>query len=110
MSPASIRPSRRTTVFGFLAIAVALCALLIVGAYAQPASAQSGSLKASSGTFTGTDDAGNFQAALEDAVAQAAAAAGCCDIRISYEVLDTTGQHGGFVFLNDIAVRIFAEW
>jgi len=60
---------------------------------------------------TGTDDNGNFQAALEDALAQADAFFGQigADIRYTYEVLSTTGERGGIVFYNNIYVTIRAE-
>lgn len=63
-----------------------------------------------SGIFTGTSDSGNFQEALENAVSAAATAAGCCDIRIAYEVLETTGEYGGFLFINETTVKIYAKW
>lgn len=101
--------TRTWTLIGTLALTAALAAGLLLGPF-QPTAEASGSLSASAGTFTGTDANGNFQAALDDAVAQAETAAGCCDIRIQYEVLDTTGQRGGFIYLNDISVRIHARW
>jgi hypothetical protein len=62
------------------------------------------------GFYTGTDDNGVFQDALEDAIAAAETCAGCCDQRVSYEVLQTRGERGGFVFINDIEVTIEASW
>ncbi len=104
---------RRAAISGAFALAATLAIVLLVGTFgAQVTAEERGGLttSANSGVFVGTNDQGQFQLALEDAVQQAAAAAGCCDIRISYKVLDTTGQYGGFLFLDDINVRILAEW
>ncbi|MGE3180846.1 MAG: hypothetical protein AB7N71_04390 [Phycisphaerae bacterium] len=61
--------------------------------------------------FQGVDANANFQAALEDALAQADAhfARLGADIRYNYRVVNTTGQRGGFVFYNDIFVTIEAS-
>lgn len=104
---------RRTALFGAFALAATLTVVLLFGTFGTQATAEErGGLttSANSGVFVGTNDQGHFQLALEDAVQQAATAAGCCDIRISYKVLDTTGQYGGFLFLDDINVKILAEW
>jgi ABC-type sugar transport system substrate-binding protein len=104
---------RRTALFSAIALATTLAIVLVLGTFGTQATAEErGGLAASanSGVFVGTNDQGQFQLALEDAVQQAATAAGCCDIRISYKVLETTGQQGGFIFLDDINVRILAEW
>lgn len=103
----------RSKVTQAISIAAALALVLTLGFFVSQATAQnepSSLAAANSGVFVGTDDEGQFQLALEDAVAKAAAAAGCCDIRITYKVLDTYGQHGGFLFLDDIFVKIHAEW
>lgn len=59
---------------------------------------------------TGTDASGNFQVALEDARVQADLFFGMigADIRYTYEVIETTGERGGFVFFNNIFVKIKA--
>lgn len=62
------------------------------------------------GLYTGSDANGNFQNALEDAIDAAEACAGCCDMLVSYGVIETTGERGGFVFHNDIDVTIKASW
>jgi hypothetical protein len=60
--------------------------------------------------FTGTDDDGNLQAALEDALLQADAyfEGQGSDIRYDYRVVRTAGQRGGFVWMNEISVTIAA--
>ena len=100
----------RISTRAILAIALFACfaSVAVIAATAQ----DSGSLMIdpNSGIFAGTDANGDFQAALDAAVAAAETAAGCCDIRVNYTVLSTTGQRGGFVFLNDITVTIKADW
>lgn len=95
-----------------LAVVSGLALGLGIGAFGPTAAAQE--VKAGgtghAGVFTGTDDNGDFQAALDDAVARAEAAAGCCDVRIAYTVLTTTGERGGFAVVNAIHVKILAEW
>jgi hypothetical protein len=60
--------------------------------------------------FTGTDDDGNWQAALEDALLQADAyfEAQGSDIRYEYWIVRTAGQRGGFAWVNEISVTIGA--
>ena len=104
-----LRPRARKAI----GIATALAIVLALGFFVTQATAADKSgptISANSGVFVGTNDEGQFQLALEDAVQQAAAAAGCCDIRIRYKVLDTTGEHGGFIFFDNIFVKILAEW
>lgn len=59
----------------------------------------------------GVDHTGNFQAALDDALAQADAyfAGQGADISYTYDVLKTQGVRGGFVATNDIFVTILAR-
>ena len=105
--------SRRTTITRAIIITTALAIVLTLGFLGSQATAQDKAgpvISANSGVFTGSNDEGQFQLALEDAVQQAATAAGCCDIRITYKVLETTGQQGGFVFFDDVFVKILAEW
>lgn len=94
--------------FGALG-ALVLIALLAFFTFSTSADGKA-DLVGNSGVFVGTDDTGNFQGALDDAVTKAAAAAGCCDIRISYKVVETTGRHGGFLFVDEVSVKIAAEW
>lgn len=96
-------------------IAVLAAAALVLGGTADGADAPARAIGPRAGCqnpgfYTGTDDNGIFQDALEDAIAEAEACAGCCDQRISYEVLQTRGERGGFVFINDIQVTIEASW
>ena len=93
--------------FKILLLLASAVGLLVAGGLVT---AQDGALlvDANSGIFTGTDSNGDFQVALEAAVAAAEAAAGCCDQRIEYSVLGTSGQRGGLVFVNDITVTIKA--
>ncbi len=97
--------NRRTLSFLVLVVFAALIGLAAVSSQASSEIAA-----ATSGVFTGTDSAGDFQAALEDAVADAVAAAGCCDILVNYEVLETTGRVGGLLGLDEISVKIYAKW
>jgi flavin-binding protein dodecin len=60
--------------------------------------------------FTGTDSNGDFQAALEDAIAQAERWVPCCDRIMTYRVVDTTGRRGGIAGFNDISVQIIASY
>jgi len=60
--------------------------------------------------FTGRDETGNFQRALEDAIRQAQSAVPCCDRLLTYQVVDIRGQLGGFAGLNSIEVTIQASW
>ncbi len=97
-----------------LTVAASAIALLLAGP-TVPAGAQAEEKAArgacnNPGFYTGTDSTGDFQAALEDAISNAETCAGCCDQRVSYEVVQTQGQRGGFVFLNDIDVTIEASW
>jgi hypothetical protein len=61
--------------------------------------------------FVGESDNGNFQAALEDALAQADAfyATMGADLRYNYRVRGTSGERGGFVFFNIVRVEIVAS-
>ncbi len=74
----------------------------------------SGRLTATSQTaqqvFTGLDGKGDFQSALRDAVAKAQQAAGCCDILVTYQVIDVQGRIGGFTGEDEIQVTILARW
>ena len=60
--------------------------------------------------FTGTDDNANLQAALEDALLQADAHFDSlgADIRYDYWIVRTSGQRGGFAWMNEISVTITA--
>ncbi len=60
--------------------------------------------------FTGTDDNGDFQAAIEDALAQADAYYDSqgADILYEYRIVRTAGQRGGFAWVNEISVTIVA--
>jgi hypothetical protein len=60
--------------------------------------------------FTGSDETGNFQRALEDAIRKAESAVPCCDRPITYQVVNIRGQAGGFAGLNRIEVTIQASW
>ena len=60
--------------------------------------------------FTGRDDTGNFQRALEDAVRKAIEAVPCCDRLITYQVVETRGKVGGIAGFNTIEVTILATW
>lgn len=96
------------------AFVLGAAALLVVGPD-QSADAQERTLGLRAGCqnpgfYTGTDDNGDFQAALEDAISEAETCAGCCDIRISYELIKTEGERGGFVFIDEIDVTIEASW
>ncbi len=101
--------TRKRTWITVTLVALALSATLGVVLTAQAEKA--GSLAASCpnpGVFTGHDDTGKFQLALEDAISKAATCAGCCDQLISYEVVETTGRSGGIAGFNDIYVTILA--
>lgn len=77
----------------------------------QPAAAQVTPANASVFVrFTGTDDDGDFQAALEDALLQADAyfESQGADIRYDYWIVRTAGQRGGFAWVNEISVTIGA--
>lgn len=62
------------------------------------------------GLYTGRSTSGNFQDALEAAVAKAEACAGCCDLIVSYELIGAEGEVGGLVFRNNLDVTISASW
>jgi hypothetical protein len=61
--------------------------------------------------FTGESQNGDFQEALEDALAQADIhfAGQGADIRYSYVVRGTSGQRGGFLPINLLEVTIVAQ-
>lgn len=111
------RLSNRKRLFTALAVFVGLgCAATLLGLGLSspntPVAAQAGgaAVCANPGLYTGVNDSGQFQAALEDAIARAEACAGCCDLIVNYEVLSTTGERGGFAFRNNIFVEIRASW
>ncbi len=105
----------RTRVSGGLLVVAIGASLLLAGwgRYANRAEAQPSLSSASSQVITviGTDDHGNFQAALDDALGQADAFFGHvgADIRYAYDVKQTTGLRGGFAFLNEVNVTIVAR-
>ena len=96
-----------------LTLAASALVLLVAGP-TQPAGAQAEEKAArgcdNPGFYSGIDTSGDFQAALEDAIGNAEACAGCCDQRVSYEVFKTEGQRGGFLFIDEIEVTIEASW
>ncbi len=101
--------TRKRTLFAVAFLTLTLLATVGLALSAQAAKVGS---RASScpnpGVFTGHDDTGDFQLALEDAIAEAATCAGCCDLLITYEVTKTTGRAGGFAGFDDIYVTIVA--
>jgi hypothetical protein len=102
---------RVAVLIGLITLVMALMASTAeFGLLANAASPSRTFPAASVSYFTGTDNTGNFQAALEDALSQAQAAAGCCDRLITYRVVATRGQVGGFAGLNTLEVRIWARW
>lgn len=104
-------PRRWSTLVAAFALAAAFAAGLALAPFQPEARAGAEeALAASAGTFTGEDDTGDFQLALDDAVNQAVAAAGCCDIQVNFEVLDIKGRVGGFIGEDKIFVRIYAKW
>jgi len=61
--------------------------------------------------FVGEDDRGNFQAALEDALIQADAyyAQQGADVLYNYRVRSTSGERGGFAFMNIVRVELITS-
>lgn len=62
------------------------------------------------GLYTGTSNTGSFQGALDDAIAAAAACAGCCDMLVTWEFVAADGREGGFAGFNEVNVEIKASW
>lgn len=93
---------------------VASAAALLVAGPAEPAGAQvETEAKAACpnpGLYTGRSTSGNFQDALEAAVDEAEACAGCCDLIVSYGFIEAEGERGGFLFRNNLDVTIKASW
>ena len=101
----------KATLVGVLGLVATWVVLgLLVPASAPAEAARPGAACPNPGVFTGTDANGNFQAALDDAIAQAEACAPCCDFITTYSVIETTGRRGGFAGFNDIYVEIRASY
>ena len=73
-----------------LRLCIMLCLVLVLAA-----ATLSAATSADVHYFTGEDFTGDFQAALENAVQEALAAAPCCDRRIAYKVVKIKGTAGG---------------
>ncbi|MCS6804208.1 MAG: hypothetical protein RMM98_00605 [Acidobacteriota bacterium] len=87
-------------------IGVAIIASLLVGsAGSWPQAAPT-----EQRVFVGINQQGDFQKALNDALAKAQDAAGCCDHLVTYRVTDIQGQVGGIAGRNQITVTISASW
>ena len=100
----------RTTLCMGLIVAIVAAASFQLGSV-QPAAAQVTPANESVLVrFTGTDDDGNLQAALEDALLQADTyyESQGSDIRYDYWIVRTAGQRGGFAWVNEISVTITA--
>ncbi|HKQ62990.1 MAG TPA: hypothetical protein VJS92_16990 [Candidatus Polarisedimenticolaceae bacterium] len=90
------------------AVAVALAVWITV-----PSGASAAAIAAACpnpGVFSGTDTNGQFQAALDNAIAAAQACVPCCDRIVSYRVVNTTGRVGGIAGLDEITVQIVASY
>ena len=89
-------------------------AVLMIGGPTPTVDARSGSLSTSTcpnpGYYDGTSSSGSFQGALDDAIANAAACAGCCDMLVTWDFVSADGREGGFAGFNEVNVTIKAGW
>lgn len=62
------------------------------------------------GFYTGTSSNGDFQAALDGAIAKAVACTPCCDFLVTWTFVSSDGREGGFAGFDEVNVTIKASW
>jgi hypothetical protein len=105
--------TKKLVILVALTVALSAAALMIGGP--APSADAAGSLAAAPacpnpGYYTGSSNSGNFQDALDGAIAAASACTGCCDFLVTWDFVSADGREGGFAGFNEANVTIKASW